>query len=205
MGGKHDLLAASVCNSGAPSHCPLCHRVIFLELVPGWALFRGLYEFAQYAFRATSQVGALQEALRAGLGWRGGETSGAAVIWHGPSSSVFVAHPWVALPWCGLIVFQPRLPPRALPRAPAQNTEGMTWGKLGDANNGMVAVMVRHLFMFVWKKNVCMAAGCGCRCRVPNHGPAPGQHVCPTYLLTCSPSPQIIFAVEWVLFMLVAW
>lgn len=29
--------------------------VIFLELVPGWALFRGLYEISQYAFRGTTQ------------------------------------------------------------------------------------------------------------------------------------------------------
>ncbi|EFN57407.1 hypothetical protein CHLNCDRAFT_30336 [Chlorella variabilis] len=29
--------------------------VIFLELVPGWALYRGLYEISQYAFRANTQ------------------------------------------------------------------------------------------------------------------------------------------------------
>lgn len=30
--------------------------MVFLELVPGWALFRGLYEMSQYAFRASYQV-----------------------------------------------------------------------------------------------------------------------------------------------------
>jgi hypothetical protein len=65
--------------------------VIFLELVPGWALFRGLYEMSQYAFRASYQ-----------------------------------------------------------------DAQGMTWSKLGDKNNGLVAVMVRctgctRLLLLCWQ------------------------------------------------------
>ena len=52
-------------------------RVVFLELVPGWALYRGLYEISQYAFR-----GALQD------------------------------------------------------------SQGITWSRLGDDNNGLPAVMI---------------------------------------------------------------
>ncbi len=36
-------------------HLTGCLRVIFMELVPGWALYRGLYEISQYAFRANTQ------------------------------------------------------------------------------------------------------------------------------------------------------
>lgn len=38
------------------SLCALC-RVIFLELIPGFALYRGFYEMGAYAFRATFSPG----------------------------------------------------------------------------------------------------------------------------------------------------
>lgn len=31
-------------------------RLVFLELIPGFGLYRGLYEIAQYAFRAVYQA-----------------------------------------------------------------------------------------------------------------------------------------------------
>lgn len=49
----HPVLAARTCLDAAPAWLPC--RVIFLELVPGWALYRGLYEISQYAFRANTQ------------------------------------------------------------------------------------------------------------------------------------------------------
>lgn len=80
--------------------------VVFLELVPGWALFRGLYEMSQYAFRASYQ-----------------------------------------------------------------DDQGMTWSKLGDENNGLVAVMIIMLvewvvFMLIaWYLEQVMDTGVG----VPRH------------------------------------
>ena len=44
----------------------LPRRVIFIELVPGWALYRGLYEISQYAFRAAQQVGGRDRLRSAG-------------------------------------------------------------------------------------------------------------------------------------------
>lgn len=40
-----------------PSFTTFALRVIFLELVPGWALYRGLFEMGAYAFRGAYKVG----------------------------------------------------------------------------------------------------------------------------------------------------
>lgn len=83
--------------------------VIWLELVPGWALFRGLYEMSQYAFRASYQVRPIRRMPRWLEGTRKRVDSQAAhkqcveqlsALWVG--AALAVAHGWDRRP--------PRLP-----------------------------------------------------------------------------------------------
>lgn len=54
-----------------PTCLPAClDRVVFLELIPGFALYRGMYEIGAYAFRGAYKVGS------GGLGWAWGSELG---------------------------------------------------------------------------------------------------------------------------------
>ena len=105
-----------------------------MELVPGWALYRGLYEISQYAFRAAQQVGgegqSVQRRLRK-LGIWGSSAGRRTLLFCSPVLALpqFLLDPLFFL-FCLCLL------------GGLQDTKGITWSTLGDSNNGLPGVMV---------------------------------------------------------------